>query len=311
MVFIIGNGFDIALGLKTSYRDFLKWYLSQSTIKDEPIIVKFKEEIRNDIDKDIRSWADLEMKLGDYICKYDLHQIKEYEFAYRDIKEKLNRYIKMQERKVKYDTIGTEISEQVKKFFGEFHDYFPPQTRLELINSIYPRIGSMTYNFINFNYTQTLAECLAQGGDTLKYRTHNRDVVDKIVHIHGQIDNNLLLGVDNESQINNDIFRNDLAIKRLLLKPLLNESSKYGTADEVRRIISNSNTVCLFGLSLGGSDLSWWVYIGKWLKTSEQKKLIVFWYEYEDAHRLNLHGDIRLALEDKVIMHFTKQAGFS
>ena len=46
---IVGNGFDLALGLKTSYNDFLFWYLQnllqRSVIKNKTIN-KFKEPVR-------------------------------------------------------------------------------------------------------------------------------------------------------------------------------------------------------------------------------------------------------------------------
>ena len=47
-IILIGNGFDLAHGLKTSYNDFIKWYLSQALFKsvenkiyeDELILIK-------------------------------------------------------------------------------------------------------------------------------------------------------------------------------------------------------------------------------------------------------------------------------
>ena len=40
MLFIIGNGFDMALGLDTSYSAFLDLYTSQSSEDDTPTIIK-------------------------------------------------------------------------------------------------------------------------------------------------------------------------------------------------------------------------------------------------------------------------------
>lgn len=46
VTFLVGNGFDISAGLKTSYRDFYTWYLSQST--DDPAVTKVKAHIEED-----------------------------------------------------------------------------------------------------------------------------------------------------------------------------------------------------------------------------------------------------------------------
>ena len=59
-VFLIGNGFDLNLNLKTRYRNFYDRYISlpskNSTIK------KFKEVLSDNLD----NWADLELELGKY-----------------------------------------------------------------------------------------------------------------------------------------------------------------------------------------------------------------------------------------------------
>lgn len=56
ITFLVGNGFDLNLGLRTSYETFYKYY-----IKKEPhdLIAKF-------IKDDYRLWADLELGLGEF-----------------------------------------------------------------------------------------------------------------------------------------------------------------------------------------------------------------------------------------------------
>ena len=41
VLFILGNGFDINLGLHTGYQDFYEYYLKQPSTN--PVIVKLKE----------------------------------------------------------------------------------------------------------------------------------------------------------------------------------------------------------------------------------------------------------------------------
>jgi len=58
-LWIIGNGFDMASKLETSYWHFLNWYLKQSTENEN--IKNFKEKINSNIS----SWANLELKIGE------------------------------------------------------------------------------------------------------------------------------------------------------------------------------------------------------------------------------------------------------
>lgn len=68
ITYIIGNGFDINLGLRTSYENFYKWYVRQSSEKDPDVVKKFKSEINNHIEKKGTeiNWSDLEYGLGQY-----------------------------------------------------------------------------------------------------------------------------------------------------------------------------------------------------------------------------------------------------
>lgn len=61
ILYIIGNGFDISLGMKTGYPDFYRYYLSFSSKDDD--ITKLKDCIK---DNKYETWADLEIGLGKY-----------------------------------------------------------------------------------------------------------------------------------------------------------------------------------------------------------------------------------------------------
>lgn len=61
ILYIIGNGLDIAFNLKTSYPDFFKFYLSLPT-KDKELLA-MKKDIE---EQENETWADLEIGLGEY-----------------------------------------------------------------------------------------------------------------------------------------------------------------------------------------------------------------------------------------------------
>ncbi len=86
----------------------------------------------------------------------------------------------------------------------------------------------------------------------------------------------MLLGVDNISQVANPNLFTDTRQKRMFLKPLLNQQSGYGHDAEALSVLENSDTICIFGMSLGETDATWWVRIGQWLIANPYRHLLIF-----------------------------------
>ena len=84
VVFLLGNGFDINIGMKTRYCDFYDYYFKQISLNN--IIKTFK----NNIKENIEDWADLELKLGEY-----LENLQENEaiLIYNDLIKNLQKYM--------------------------------------------------------------------------------------------------------------------------------------------------------------------------------------------------------------------------
>ena len=62
ITFIIGNGFDINLGMKTKYSDMYEGYIK--TPPQTKVIESFKNELRNQQPFD--KWSDFEMAMAEY-----------------------------------------------------------------------------------------------------------------------------------------------------------------------------------------------------------------------------------------------------
>lgn len=62
IVYLIGNGFDIKLGLKTRYAEFYKWYMTR-----EPSEYAAVNEFRSAIDPNHELWADMEWAMCQYL----------------------------------------------------------------------------------------------------------------------------------------------------------------------------------------------------------------------------------------------------
>lgn len=107
ILYIIGNGFDLNLDLKTSYGDFYKYYKGVSSSNNN--VNKLKENIS----KNLKNWADLELELGSYTEQ--LNSIEEYDDIALDIGENLANFLCLEEQKI------TKVEVDFQKFF----DYLP------------------------------------------------------------------------------------------------------------------------------------------------------------------------------------------
>ncbi|ALU75278.1 hypothetical protein F7642_10905 [Tenacibaculum finnmarkense genomovar ulcerans] len=58
IVIIIGNGFDLSIGLKTSYSDFIKSIEFQELLKNENLLAKHLNGIHT-----LQNWIDIENEL--------------------------------------------------------------------------------------------------------------------------------------------------------------------------------------------------------------------------------------------------------
>ena len=62
-------------------------------------------------------------------------------------------------------------------------------------------------------------------------------------------------------------------------KPLINEKLGNQRATRVKSIIDKSIYICVYGMSLGNTDLDWWTYIAEWLCKSSDHRLVLFMYD--------------------------------
>lgn len=311
MLFMIGNGFDLALGLKTSYKDFVNWYIDQPDPNDDKII-KFKEQIKEDIKNDIHSWSDLEMKLGEYTQNYD--KAEDFIHISRALKLKLNDYYKNQEAEIAPSKVPNIIT-GMSDFLTKFHHKLSAQDKIYITNSEIPCINknNVILNFITFNYTHTLERCL----ELLPFPLHRekRDgskyecKLGTTLHIHGKIGKFPLVGVNSKEQIHNIKFQEDERVLQNLVKPEQNKQLKNNSQLSACRLISSTvKTICLFGLSIGESDIIWWENIGTWLlcKNKGYRKLVIF--SHLEKPCPNVNPDELLEEENKVKNRFIKMA---
>ena len=94
ITYLIGNGFDINIGLATRYCDFYEYY------KQQPSSNKTIAKLKNDIRCNYENWADLEVKLGEYTA--DFLEETDFESVFEDIQDNLSQYLEKKKKPVKY-----------------------------------------------------------------------------------------------------------------------------------------------------------------------------------------------------------------
>ena len=268
ILFLLGNGFDLNLGMKTSYRDFYEnAYQIQS---DDNDLIK---ELKSEIKENIENWADLELAIGKHTSK--LKNREEFDIVFDDIREKLADYISQQESSLTFDT---SIKNKFLRDMRYPHNFLPDGEKSIFEHTIHNRAS---VNVISFNYTHSLKKIINYYNTNLLIdigKGHSSDFFTGIEHIHGFTNDELVLGVDNVEQIDNESFRTDEEVLNSLVKPQLNTLIQHHRDVRCKKLIDNAQIICLFGLSIGETDKTWWEYIGNRLQAGNTK-LIIFWWD--------------------------------
>ena len=138
-----------------------------------------------------------------------------------------------------------------------------------------------TFNFITFNYTQCLDKCVetVQAASNVKERINGE--IGEIVHVHGYREPDLIMGVNDSSQIENEAFSKDSTILNELVKPRQNQIIRMNYDYNATRVINQSKIICVYEMSIGETDKKWWELIMNWLQGNPDRHLIVLKHEAE------------------------------
>lgn len=276
ITFLLGNGFDIGLRMPTRYEDFYRKYCKISD-EDTDNIRAFKEMLlkRNDEDtKKIINWSDFEKAFGEHSADETLNKTTYIE-RFEDFVRRFNTYLEDVEKCVDLsntDEVGRIMDEACTSCFKI------RRADEDAINTFFRRFDSVrTYNFATFNYTKTVDRCV----DALRQRLRSmaQRSVGSVVHIHGYIEENMIVGVNDPSQILNPNFAGDPDIVAELVKPRQNSDSRTAYEKALKAVIDGSNVICVYGMSIGATDKIWWDYISQWLSKSDTRILLILSHE--------------------------------
>lgn len=278
ITYILGNGFDIQLGLKSRYSDFLVEYVKPKD-SDTVNVSEFKRYLKEHTD--CMWWSDVEKAMGEELGKFSDKTVKNYTERLRSFETEMFNYLKEEQNKCRWELIA-EIGKVFIKFLRESFNSMFNNTKI----SIWPK--NNTYNFISLNYTNTIdmifSCCKKFKGDTIYQETQGHDVyrdkLGKVCHAHGDLESQVIMGVNDESQL---IVADGLTLtdelKWQLIKGEMSKAANMNREVEAKQLISDSSIIALYGVSYGETDARWWHEILTWLRGDEFRKVVAFVYE--------------------------------
>ncbi|SHG26768.1 Bacteriophage abortive infection AbiH [Salegentibacter echinorum] len=268
ILYIIGNGFDLNLGLKTSYKDFYDSYKSENS--DNENIALLKKNISNNY----KNWSDLELALGHYTD--ELKSLEEFDTVFEDIGEKLAQYLMKEEENFEYEKVDSA------KFLKELvipENALLPADRLSIRS--YKQKFSNTHwatEIFTFNYTRVIEKILGNDLKDIKITNplypNSKIQLRNVHHIHGYTDDRMVMGVNDISQLKNKSFHNNQDVLEAIIKEKCNKAYRHTIDNQLKAKINTASMICIFGSSIGDTDNMWWELIGERLK--KDIPLIIF-----------------------------------
>lgn len=236
-LYIIGNGFDLNLGLKTSYIDFM--YSDEFKSNSGNNLFEYLSKVKKS-----SKWVDIEAELVNYSNHRDSH--REFLCDYKILCKCLQEYIKT------IDVNEIDTNSAAFRLFSKisFKDDF---------------------KIINFNYTDSVLSVLKKNS--------NHDLSSRVFNIHGKANEQIIFGIDENARINKeDSF-------------LYKATSKIFNPKISRDLLSNFDTIHIFGHSLGESDEIYFDFFNR-IKFQRSGGKEINIYHYGEAAMISLYSRI-------------------
>ena len=320
ITYMIGNGFDVALGLKTQYSDFLAHYCGLDKSKN-PILRRFQEEIKKD-DCDLWSCAEKafgEMDWSGFAKSNSTETVKAFRECLIDFQRELESYLRSQWKRfvLPEGRKGEELARgclgrmfHLEKFMGSrfAHEY----------RQFVVQHGQINIRFIVFNYTDILEQLWASIPPRQNDGVHVLDIkygntifpseMEQPCFVHGVFSRSkFLFGVDNANQIKDESIRAECERTGSLVKPYMDADSGLGYDDRARELIESSDVIVTFGLSFGESDRSWWERL--YQHVFGRERMLVICPYYKSEHEVLNSGDAAMIDRQEAVRRLFSSLG--
>lgn len=250
---ILGNGFDIDLGMKSRYSDFAKSKIWQDKIENNVLMMSNEGLLRTLVRaKNKDTWFDIESTMIHYIkVQDDEHKAYNYPFADTDRKE--------------YEVICAALKEYLSNESETFQlnsDSVAKCVYKDLMDSGHFR-RVYTFNYTDINKLSD--RCGIQ-------------VKPTVCHVHGSLerDDDIILGVEGQSLIPEPY------------KYMYKTSSRYYRSNNLYEDLNNADKVVFFGHSINGMDFNYFRHFFKVQSDEEahgykRKWIRIFTYNNDSA----------------------------
>lgn len=284
ITFLIGNGFDLNLGLKTDYRSFIKEYTKDL---NEPVIMANDTYyLKKEISKDEDTWANAEIAFGKITQQFvkDGKNADLFSDCHEDFCLSLAEYLKQQQGRIDWNQNSQSIGEAFVNSINSFKSYFPPVETQNINNHESKFAGSYVFNFVNFNYTDTLYQCInavktnkIDIGSRVFANTKQNSRIGKIYNVNGTVDNYMVFGVNDETQVGDKKLFEGYSAEYMgqLIKADTDRLNGQNTYNNVSSLISQSDFIYIYGMSTGITDSRWWEMICEWLVGDNNHQLFI------------------------------------
>lgn len=190
ILYVIGNGFDKAQKMETSYPEFYD-YLMKNTDDASPLL----QQVKKEIDRNTELWSDMEMALCEFTKK--VATVEEFESLHSEISSHLEDFLRLEEEK--FTPTAAHIDTLVRHFLSP--QQFMYEGDMEQYNKI-PKsnANSFYYRVITFNYTNTLQKIIGNVGRAFG----ENGVLSDMCYVHGKLGEPIIIGADRIGQIANE-----------------------------------------------------------------------------------------------------------
>lgn len=294
ILLIIGNGFDLELGLKTSYKNFIESdiYDSYSKKISESLGTQKTFDIRYDVDinifkyfKDILSiqnWIDLEVEIGKLAGRYmDL-----YNSETRCLDKRLA--VSSNFMMSSFNSLRDCLNDYILNL--EVPDNSPNNYALQIMSILgtnkYDNVEIVTFNYTDLNETTGL------------------DIQVPVYHIHGKVSKgyttNLILGIQDSVEVDKSFSY------------VIKSHSPYYHSSHIIDMLESADEVIFFGHSLGETDYPYFSDFFKMQcqKTAPEDRKKIRIFTYDEKSRLDILFQLRM-MNDKQTRLFFENSDFA
>lgn len=260
ITYLIGNGFDIGLGLKTDYRSFLDGYFRQPNESSE--VGWLKDHIL----RETELWSDAEIAFGALqFSAFGGNSFETYERCLESFVGALSRCLisengRLQIPAAKQDEVSARFLNGVLRL-GE---YMTPECK-EYYRKALLQPPPLMLTFVTFNYTDSLERILGLKANApkefmveIEKDKSVKVVVNGVLHAHGSLESDFVFGVDEDKQIADPDVRAYCVRNGGVIKARLEQKTGLRNRKCAMEAINKANMIITYGLSFGETDRSWW-----------------------------------------------------